>query len=175
MKVAVFGSAFNPPTLGHLDAINYVLQQGFDQVWLVPSFQHAFGKQMLDYDARLKLLNAFHHDIANPNVHICAIEKQIAQADKPVFTWDVLTHLQNSHPEHCFAFVIGPDNQANWHKFYKAEEITQQWQLIAVPEREAIRSTLVRTAIADGSSISQLVTEGVANIIYNSNYYKPVN
>ena len=34
MKVAVFGSAFNPPTKGHLDAIEYVLshEEQFDRV-----------------------------------------------------------------------------------------------------------------------------------------------
>ncbi len=173
MKIAIFGSAFNPPTLGHCDAINYVLEQGYEQVWLVPSFQHAFGKQMLCYEARLNLLNAFQEDLANPAVKVCAVEQHIARDEQPVYTWDVLNHLQQTHPESEFAFVIGPDNQVNWHKFYKADEITQRWQVIAVPERQAIRSTLVRQAINENRPIAQLVTPSVANLIITKKHYRP--
>ena len=45
MNVAIFGSAFDPPTLGHADAVQFLLEtKKFDQVWLVPSFRHAFAK-----------------------------------------------------------------------------------------------------------------------------------
>ena len=44
-RIAVMGSAFNPPSLGHKDVVEQALKQ-CDQVWLVPAFRHAWGKSM---------------------------------------------------------------------------------------------------------------------------------
>ena len=52
--LAVFGSAFNPPSLGHRSVLERLSQ--FDKVLLLPNYQHAWGKVMLDYDARCDLV-----------------------------------------------------------------------------------------------------------------------
>ncbi len=46
-KIAIFGSAFNPPSLGHKSVIESLSH--FDLVLLEPSIAHAWGKNMLDY------------------------------------------------------------------------------------------------------------------------------
>ena len=56
-KIAVFGSAFNPPSLGHKSVIDSLSH--FDLVLLVPSISHAWGKQMLSYEIRCELIDAF--------------------------------------------------------------------------------------------------------------------
>ena len=174
MKVAVFGSAFNPPTKGHLDAIDFVLnhENSYERVVLIPSFQHAFAKSMIEYDHRVALLDAFVGDIQRPQVEALAIEHMIATGEKPVYTYDVLNHLQHIlFPDAELSFVIGPDNLANWNKFYKAEEITNKWDLLAVPERKAIRSTMVREALANGQSVDDWVTPSVASYLKEHNLY----
>ncbi|BDX05913.1 nicotinate-nicotinamide nucleotide adenylyltransferase [Planctobacterium marinum] len=175
MNIAIFGSAFNPPTIGHLDAIEFVLQRDIDEVWLVPSYSHAFGKVMLDYEVRLAMLNRFVTDIAQIPVKIQAIEQTIAKEGRPVYTWDLLSHLQTTHPKHQFSFVIGPDNQANWHKFYKAQDIQNHWQLLLVPERKPMRSTLVREACEQGKSITGMVTSSVEAFIKQKELYRIAN
>ncbi|MEF1220429.1 nicotinate-nicotinamide nucleotide adenylyltransferase, partial [Photobacterium damselae] len=47
-QIAIFGSAFNPPTLGHLSVLERLSQ--FDKVLVLPSYAHAWGKVMLDYE-----------------------------------------------------------------------------------------------------------------------------
>ncbi|HIB77351.1 MAG TPA: hypothetical protein EYO58_06995 [Flavobacteriales bacterium] len=42
--IAVFGSAFNPPHLGHMDVVRQCLSH-VDQVLIVPSARHPFGKK----------------------------------------------------------------------------------------------------------------------------------
>lgn len=175
MKTAIFGSAFNPPTLGHLDAIQSTLEQDYEQVWLVPSWQHAFGKSMLEYSVRLKMLQRFVSDFAAGNVSICDVEPHIAQPGVPVYTWDVLNHLQSEYPSRQFGFVIGPDNLANWHKFHKATEIQARWPLVTVPERRAIRSTHVRNALATDKLIDNLVTPSVRDFIETNQLYRKPN
>ena len=173
MKIAVFGSAFNPPTLGHADAIQYLQEtHHFDEIWLVPSYKHAFAKTMLKYDLRVSMLHEFVADLDNLSIKSVAIEDRVAADDKPVFTWDLLNYVQKMDPQHKFSFVMGPDNKANWHKFYKAEEIQQKWQLVVVPERQNIRSSIVRSAIENETDISELVTPSVASFITERNLYK---
>lgn len=173
MNIAIFGSAFNPPTLGHADAIASLLESGkFQQIWLIPSFKHAFAKEMLAYETRVSLLQKFVNDLDTTAVLSRPIEHIISDGDNPVYTWDVLNYLQQQYGEAMnFSFVMGPDNQANWHKFYKAEEVAQRWELVVVPERKAIRSSLVREAIKQGQPIDELVSPSVlAHLLEQSLY-----
>jgi nicotinate-nucleotide adenylyltransferase len=180
MNIAVFGSAFNPPTRGHKDAIEYVLKHGdqVDAVFLVPAFKHAFAKHMADYDTRLHMLKLFVQDINDARVTALSIEHQIQKdSDTPVYTFDVLSFIQsNLYPEAKLSFVIGPDNKANWHRFYKAQEIEKIWSLIEVPERIAVRSTSVRETIGANLEIKNLeiksmVTPRVASFLKDSGLY----
>mgnify|MGYP001464596592 CR=1 FL=1 len=69
------------------------------------------------------------------------------------------------------SFVIGPDNKANWPKFYKAQEIEEKWHVLVVPERQSIRSTMVREALAEGNAATSLITPSVADYINRHNLY----
>ena len=60
-KIAIFGSAFNPPSLGHKSVIESLSH--FDLVLLEPSIAHAWGKNMLDYPTRCKMVDAFIKDM----------------------------------------------------------------------------------------------------------------
>jgi nicotinate-nucleotide adenylyltransferase len=176
MNIAVFGSAFNPPTCGHKDAIEYVLENTkVDNVLLVPSFKHAFAKDMVDYETRLHMLKLFVEDIKNPRVKELAIEHQIhSDSDKPVYTYDLLSFMQQKlYPQANLSFVVGPDNKANWHRFYKAAEIEQTWSLITVPERINVRSTAVREGLVKGSDISTMVTPRLSAFLNASELYVP--
>ncbi len=174
MRLALFGSAFNPPTLGHADAIAYLLacQPAFDQILLLPSFAHAFGKEMLDYNHRLAMLELFIRDLANEKVKILAIEHQLQQPGKAVYTYDVLAYLQAEvYPDDELVFCMGPDNQANWHKFYRSDEIDQNWQKLVVPERIQVRSSLVREMVKNGSDTRDMLTPGVHSYIQKHSLY----
>ena len=174
MHIAIFGSAFNPPTLGHADAIASIFQQvRCDQVWLIPAYQHAFAKTMLDYPIRVAMLAQFVADLDDNRIVLCDIEHQIAQANRPVYTWDLLHHLSQKYAnQHQFSFVIGPDNQANWHKFYKAQEIADRWSVIAVPERKQIRSSKVRHAIQKDEAFAHMLTPSVGDYVLKNKLYR---
>lgn len=174
VNIAVFGSAFNPPTEGHKDAIKSILgiSPSFDKILLVPSYRHAFDKQMLDYSHRLNMLKPFTAEIAEPKVIITDIEKDLARHDEPVYTFDLLEHLnQNIYPGANLTFVIGPDNQKNWHKFYRSAEISQRWNLLVVPQRKPVRSTTVREALMHDQPIDEMVCAGVKDYILQHQLY----
>lgn len=157
-QLAVFGSAFNPPHMGHADVVNQALEV-FDQVIMVPSFVHAFGKQMAPFALRVNLTQMLvEYCKWGERVSISSIEQDIAaQKPKgaPVYTFDVLNKLQAAHPQQGLVFVVGPDNAqtSTWQKFYKADQIEARWGLWAAQERQPIRSTMIRTSINQGLKI----------------------
>ena len=53
----------------------------------------------------------------------------------------VLEKIQEIHTQADITFVIGPDNFFKFAKFYRAEEITERWTVMACPEKVKIRST----------------------------------
>lgn len=168
-KIAVFGSAFNPPTLGHKSVIESL--DHFDRILLVPSIAHAWGKAMLDYSLRCRLLEAFIGDLALPRVELAAVEPQILLPEQSVTTYSLLNFLQQQWPEAQLTFVIGPDNLFQFAKFYQAQEILQRWSVMACPEKIKVRSTDIRQCLQEKKEISTLTTPAVAALLKQLNGY----
>ncbi|WP_217536675.1 nicotinate-nicotinamide nucleotide adenylyltransferase [Vibrio metschnikovii] len=169
-KVAVFGSAFNPPSLGHKHVLESLSH--FDRVLLIPSISHAWGKTMLDYTLRCRLVDAFIKDLATSHIELLAIEQALWQPDQSVTTYALLTHLQSQWPDVELTFVIGPDNFFRFHEFYRAEEIVQHWSVMVCPEKVNIRSTHIRQAIAAREDIQDLTTPSVAALLEQLQVYR---
>lgn len=149
MKIAVFGSAFNPPHRGHMDVIEQ-LKPKFDKVLLIPSAAHAFGKKPVDIECRSKMLELILGDyFANdPKIEVSLVEFDMvnnSEDDKPVYSYDLLQYL-NQETAAEYHLVIGPDNAASetWQKFYKHKEIENEFAITVVDERRKIRSTEIR-------------------------------
>ncbi|BBL90945.1 nicotinate-nicotinamide nucleotide adenylyltransferase [Vibrio rotiferianus] len=169
-KIAVFGSAFNPPSLGHKSVIESLSH--FDVVLLEPSIAHAWGKDMLDYPTRCRLVDAFIKDIALSNVQRSDLEQTLYQPEQSVTTFALLTKIQEIYPTADITFVIGPDNFFKFAKFYKAEEITKRWSVMACPEKLKVRSTDIRNAINQGESIDRYTTISVKRMLIDEGLYK---
>ncbi|MCK6264275.1 nicotinate-nicotinamide nucleotide adenylyltransferase [Vibrio sp. ZSDE26] len=168
-KIAVFGSAFNPPSLGHKSVIESLAH--FERVLLIPSISHAWGKEMLDYGIRCQLVDAFIDDLSVNNVKRSEVEEALFQPDQSVTTFAVLEALEKQHPGSELTFVVGPDNLLNFGKFYKSQEILTRWNVLACPEKVKIRSTDIRTKLAHGSSIEGLTTQKVAKLLKELSVY----
>ncbi|HIF9112288.1 TPA: nicotinate-nicotinamide nucleotide adenylyltransferase [Photobacterium damselae] len=167
-QIAIFGSAFNPPTLGHLSVLERLSQ--FDKVLVLPSYAHAWGKVMLDYELRCELISTFIKDSQLSNLELCQIEQEIAVRGQTVTTFDVMSQLQLRYPNANLTFVIGPDNLLNFSKFYRSEEILKRWQILACPETVSVRSTQIREYLEEGRAISHLTTENVAKLLNSSRF-----
>ncbi|SHO56956.1 nicotinate-nicotinamide nucleotide adenylyltransferase [Vibrio quintilis] len=169
LRIAVFGSAFNPPTLGHQSVIESLSH--FDRILLVPSIAHAWGKLMLPYPVRCQLVDAFIGDLGNPAIVRSDIEEQLYQPELHVTTHAVLQALQVRYPADELTFVVGPDNLLQFGSFYKADEILQQFSVLACPEKVPVRSTVIRQQIRQGKPISQMTTPSVEKLIQDLSLY----
>ncbi|MGI9277913.1 MAG: adenylyltransferase/cytidyltransferase family protein [Endozoicomonas sp.] len=165
IKIGVFGSAFNPPTLGHLDVLKQAAG-AFEKILLVPSASHAFAKTLLPFSDRAEMLKLFLADAGTLEceVEICELEMELLrrQPDKPVYTFDLMQELEEHYPDNTrIGFIRGPDNAdpETWRRFYRAREIEQRWMIFTADERMPIRSSTVRELIgsmkSDDTTINQ--------------------
>ena len=153
--IAVFGSAFNPPHCGHEDVIQQALEHA-DLALLVPSYCHAFGKQMAPFEQRLAMTEALATNLSVAGeVRVSDIERTLSKHKangKAIYTYDVLHALDAMNPNTSLIFVLGPDNAkpATWNKFYRAQDILNRWTIREAQERIAVRSTGIRNKLAQG-------------------------
>lgn len=185
IKIGVFGSAFNPPTLGHLDVL-YQASEAFDLILLVPSASHAFAKRLQPFNDRVAMLRCFLTEVqsANCRFEICELEAELFKQspDMPVYTFDLLEALEQQYKgQGQLSFIRGPDNvdPSIWQRFYKAEEIEQRWDLFNAQERLNVRSSYARELIASTKSddnrnkaLSGLLLPSVRDYIIANNLYQ---
>ncbi|GEM75810.1 nicotinate-nicotinamide nucleotide adenylyltransferase [Vibrio sagamiensis] len=168
-KIAVFGSAFNPPSLGHKSVIESLSH--FDHILLEPSIAHAWGKTMLDYQVRCKLVDAFIEDMGLCKVTRSHFEQELLKPNQSVTTFELLEKIQENHQSADITFVIGPDNFFKFANFYKAEEILARWSVMACPEKVKIRSTDIRGALQANKNIEHLTTPTVHALLLDEGLY----
>lgn len=188
-RTGVFGSAFNPPTQGHLDVLRQAAS-AFDHILLIPSAAHAFNKQSLPLEIRAELLEAFCSDIQKTEnigctVEISLIEKTLLEQnpEQPVYTWTLLDTLSQQHPDIKFSFIRGPDNaeQETWQRFYRYQDIEERWGIFTATQNVQARSTLVRQLLQSNADVfpeqelSKLVTPSVLALLKKNNPYQAQN
>ncbi len=185
-SIGILGSAFDPPTRGHLDVIKQAAEQ-FDLILLLPCAAHAFLKKPLPFDQRLKILDVFCRELVVQgfNVQVSDLELHIAhsQPNQSVRTWDVMNWLEKhyNHQEKTaqLSFIRGPDNAnpETWQRFYRWQDIENNWSLFTAQERVKARSSQVRQLLQTPSDdiaqpLQQLVTPAVQHYIIENRLYQ---
>lgn len=169
----------NPPHLGHLDAIEQLLRQA-DEVLVVPSAAHAFGKPMAAYSARLDMARLLAARSTHPDrVKVADIEAQmLAEApDMPVYTYDLLSRLDRMEQRANVRYVcaVGPDNAREevWNRFHRAGEILERFGRVVVEDRMPVRSSVIRAALgAHHANLSSMTVPEVAQYIEKHHLYQ---
>lgn len=180
MKVALYGGSFDPPHIGHLLVVSYVLAtQDVDQLWLLPTYRHAFGKKMAPFEDRLEMCRILEAHFPS-GVVTSSVESEV-DSDRTV---DTLEYLRRRHPEHDFRLVIGSDILGEAHRWKAFDRVKELAPLILVargdhpsPEAEgpvmpAVSSTEVRRRLAAGEDAALLVPRKVLAYVESRGLYR---
>ncbi len=146
-RVALFGGSFNPPHLGHTMVTTWALTTcPVDEVWWVPTFDHAFGKDLAPFDDRLALcrLAARHFEHA----HVSDIEGEMGGESRTI---DTLEELSRQHPGCSFSILIGADLVETLPRWKRYEDLVSNYEIFVVG-RGSIESPGASVAIPDISS-----------------------
>lgn len=132
MNITLFGGSFNPPHLGHSLVIEDYLTftKTVDQVWILPTYHHTFGKHLATSKHRLAMSCHFINSLPTnlkSRVKLCPIEIDLKLSGQTHQTIQVLksktdyvTHvmsLKNSLFNVQYSFLMGSDQLPSFHKW----------------------------------------------------------
>jgi len=135
IKVAILGGAFDPVTQGHIALAKFVLDTSktFDEIWLMPCFQHMHNKKMTPAEQRL---------------HMCATaaaqDGRIGVSDFEIAyklrgeTYKLVNHLQGTDfakHEYDFSMIIGQDNANSFNTWVNFEHLERSIRFVVVPRK----------------------------------------
>ncbi len=191
MEIVLFGGAFDPPHLGHLEITTHLLQTAIaDEVWLVPVGEHDFDKAMIQAEHRVKMLELLEGNLPRElqnkvRVETCEIERQGVS-----HTYETLTQLSEQYPEHRFSWLIGADNLAKFHLWKDFKLMLSKFLFYVYPRQDYsmlplytgmvplsgvkqinVSSTEVRNRARAGKSIEELVLPEIEDYIKKQQLY----
>ena len=120
-RVAVYGGSFDPPHLGHVLSVAWTLSAGnVDEVWVIPTWQHAFGKEHgADFDERFAMCERAFAPFRG--VTVSDVERHLGGVSRTLHT---LEALAADHPETELRLLIGADvlpTTDRWHLLLAAD------------------------------------------------------
>lgn len=168
MRVACFGGSFNPPHVGHAMVASWLLwTERVEEVWLIPTFVHAFDKDLAPFSRRYDACERL-AALLGPRVRALDIE---AHLPAPSYTVHTLDALAQAHPGARLQLVLGADNLSSLQKWKNWRRIEAEYSPIVVGRGEAdvvgaptfpdVSSTEVRRRLAAGLSVDALVPAAV--------------
>jgi nicotinate-nucleotide adenylyltransferase len=197
MRVGCLGINANPPHLGHIAAAEKFRYSGFvDRVWLIPSFEHPFGKaDVAAWEHRVNMCRL----IENPNIaiHTSLVEAEMGETDEykfqKSFTVYVLEHLRRTRPAHQFFWCVCSDilTSGSYKQWYHWEDLERE-EKILVAERaghplpqgplpkpfvrvnntyQDISSTKIRAMLRGGMDVKKYTGDKVAEYIRKHKLY----
>jgi len=134
-KVAILGGAFNPITIGHIQIAQFVLNTSgeFDEVWIMPAYQHMYGKKMVSAQDRLRMCEMASEIDGRIKVFDYEVKNELAGETfnffKRLTTEKTLTERYN------FSMIIGLDNANTFDKWVNYQELERMTRFVVIPRK----------------------------------------
>ncbi|KJD33915.1 nicotinate-nucleotide adenylyltransferase [Tamlana nanhaiensis] len=176
MKIGLYFGSFNPIHIGHLVIANHMAEHSeLNEIWFVVTPHNPFKKKssLLDNYQRLEMVHLAteSYDKLKPS----DIEFNLPQ---PNYTVNTLAYLQEKHPKHEFALIMGEDNLNSFHKWKNYEVILENHHIYVYPrisENKAPVHLLNHEKIhAVNAPIMQISSTNIRNAIKNSKNVRPL-
>ena len=105
-RVGLYGGSFDPPHVCHVLVATWALCRGeLDALWVIPTFEHPFGKKMAPFQSRCDMIAAA-LDHLGPTVRVDPVEEGLGGTSYTIRTVEA---LQRTYPEHRFSWICGAD------------------------------------------------------------------
>lgn len=169
MRVAVYGGSFFPPHVGHAMVAAWLKwTDRADAVWLLPTYQHPFGKALAPFEDRLRWCAALAAAVG-PWVAVSDIERTLGGTSYTVRTLDALAA---AHPEHTFRLVIGADLLDATQRWHDWDRLAATYTPVVVgragwpdvpgsPTFPDVSSTMIRARLLADQDVSAWVPAAV--------------
>lgn len=132
-KIALYGGAFNPVTIGHIQAAQFLSSTlpEFEEVWMMPCYTHMYGKHMASPEHRLAMLKLAIQDARDARLHAFAYEIDNQLESPTVHIIDRLLH-DKTYVDIHFSMIIGTDNANTFRSWINGEELAARIPFIVL-------------------------------------------
>jgi nicotinate-nucleotide adenylyltransferase len=104
-KIGLYGGSFNPPHVCHTLTTVWAMQtHRLDEVWWVPTFQHAFNKDLASFEYRVRMCQLALAQIDGAS--ISQVERDLGGESRTI---DTVSALGEQFPNHDYSLIIGSD------------------------------------------------------------------
>ncbi|PIR20116.1 MAG: hypothetical protein COV45_09090 [Deltaproteobacteria bacterium CG11_big_fil_rev_8_21_14_0_20_47_16] len=172
-RIGILGGSFNPPHNGHIGIAQHVLRNDWvDEVWVIPCLDHPYGKTIAPFLDRIAMCQLAFQGIEH--VIVSDFESQLST---PSYTVQTLRALKQKF-SHDWSLIVGSDISDEVLSHWKdGAEIPTLAPLLLVPRGPRspipnVSATNIRKAVQDGTSITALVPEPVAQYIQSHQLYQ---
>ncbi|MCB0863563.1 MAG: nicotinate (nicotinamide) nucleotide adenylyltransferase [Solirubrobacterales bacterium] len=195
-RIGVFGSSFNPPTIGHQILLAEAQWRlSLDRTIVVPTGEawHKSSAGSPPAGVRMALAEAAFGGLER--VEVSAVE---VDREGPSYTCDTLEEIHTSNPDSQITFLSGSDAALGLWEWHRPDRVLELARFAVAPRSEVAReavaevfeglgaldrldffemprvevsSTLVRERVASGRPWKHLVPQGVAEMIDNGDLY----
>ncbi|MBA2661471.1 MAG: nicotinate (nicotinamide) nucleotide adenylyltransferase [Bradymonadaceae bacterium] len=127
-QIGLFGGSFNPPHVGHTLATLWALQtHPLDEVWWIPTHQHAFSKGLVDFEHRRAMCELAVEPLVGVSVN--DIERSMGGQSRTI---DTVAALQARHPDTAFWLIVGADILGETERWKQWDELMTMVSLLVV-------------------------------------------
>lgn len=131
-KVALLGGAFDPVHKGHIELAQFVLNTSktFDEVWLMPCYEHMYNKNMQSAEHRLNMCKIATRNDGRLKVFDFEIEQRLSGE-----TYNMVKRLQDTDMaknEYDFSLIMGLDNANTFSQWVNYEELERMIRFVVV-------------------------------------------
>lgn len=183
----IYGGSFNPPHIGHQIACMWLTEAlNAEEVILVPTYQHAFGKELLDFNHRFAMCKEIATLWSGRRVWVSNCEEHLPH---PNYTINTVKHFSETRTN--LAVAIGSDLVHELDKWTGWDEVMKLAKTVVIGrtggghadldfaglyqypvELSAISSSQIRGQIRRGKDITGLVPHQVKRYIEKHGLYK---
>lgn len=186
MRVGIYGGSFNPVHNAHVGVVDLVVKEGLvDEVWLMPCKTHAFSKDLVSQEHRLKMLELAFQGFDKVKINYTELDSEDVS-----YTSKTIKKLKSEY-SHDFYFIAGTDALNSLDKWYDSAYLRDSLNFIGVKRSGysfsvenlnleklvdanlSLSSTAIRKKISEGKSISGLVPKKVEDYILSNQLYFP--
>lgn len=152
--IGVYVGSFNPPHLGHIKIVNYLLKKHLNKVIIIPTGNYWNKFDLIELKHRINMLKLFENDkiiIDNQNNSV-------------KYTYELLRILKKEYKNDILYLIIGADNIINFDKWKNYKELLTYHLIILNRDNININSYLNKL----GKKDKYIITHDLPNIDISS-------
>ena len=180
MNIAVYGGSFDCPHFGHLSACLYALtSEPVDRLLVVPTYQHAWGKQLTAFEHRLEMTKRTMAYLNNERVEVSDMERVHGGMS---LTINTVRGIAETYPGATLSWIIGADLMKDIEKWDDIDIIRKLARFLIVGRggydggdgivMPPVSSSEVRRRVKAGEPYKHLVAHSVYEYIEENGLYR---